>query len=258
MKNQISDLGGALQQSNSILQQSQTALQQSQLALGDANANLVNKQTDIVDLTERNTNLKNRLTAVIAEADEKTKAADELKTQVKLMEKEKESNNVKKVLGRKSLNELGRTQVTETKKAYREEFRERINTFGSNRQLVMESLVLRDPDGERLVVNAELPRKYEDLLPAQRKRVAETSRWKDLNRVPDCVYSSVAKNGSLPAALHVKMYKKELNAGLPPITQVKPCKLLLLSVGKVFVVVVYFFFIRTKFIRTLGFKSSKN
>ena len=135
--------------------------------------------------------------------------------------KKKEASNGVKVLGRKRLCDLGRTQVTATKKAYREKYREDINTFGSNRGLVTESLTLRDTDGERLVVNAEPHWKYEDLLPAEKKRVVRTSQWRDLNRIADRVYSSIPNDGCLPAAAHVKSYEKELNKILPPIHEVR-------------------------------------
>ena len=154
------------------------------------------------------------------EADETAVVNQELQTRIKELEKDKNATVGKEVLGRKPLSELGRTQVMTTKKAYKEKFKEPINTFGANRSLVLETMTLRDIDGERLVMNAEPPRKYEDLLPAQKKRVAHNSRWKDLNRVPVRVYSSIANNSSLPAASHVKEYEKELNAQLPEIQQV--------------------------------------
>ena len=216
----IDDLDGALQQSQSTLHQSKTALQQSQSALITANAELLKKQSNIDDLAERNVNLANRLTAAEAEANEKTQSCEELQNRLKTLEKEKTTTEAGEVLGRKPLSELGRSQITATKKAYREKFREQIDTFGSNRRLVMESLTLRDGDGERLVVNAEPPRMYKDLLPAEKKRVARTSQWKDLNRVGDRVYSSIPSDGSLPPATHVKSYETELNESLPPIHEV--------------------------------------
>ena len=200
--------------------QSQSALQQSQTALSSANSSLAAKQIDVNDLASQRENLSLRLSAAMREADETAVANEELQTRIKELEKEQNATVGREVLGRKPLNELGRTQVTTTKKAYKDKFQEPINRFGTNRGLVLETMTLRDADGERLVVNAEPQRKYEELLPAQKKRVVQTSRWKDLNRVPDRVYSSIANNNSLPAASHVKEYEKELNAQLPEIKQV--------------------------------------
>ena len=100
---------------------------------------------------------------------------------------------------------------------------EPVNNFGRNRGLELEQLVLTDQDGEQLVVRARQPNTFPNLNPAEKKRVESASRWKDLNRIPDRVYSSAPKTGSLPPASHVKQHEHTLNAQLDDIQQVFIC-----------------------------------
>ena len=124
-KNQINDLDGALQKS-------QSAFHQSQSQLITANSTLSEQQSTINNLKERNQNLQSRLSAVTEEADEHAKCNQVLQTRLTNMEKENQKANGEQILGRKKLSDLGRTQVTATKTAYREEFRKSIDTFGNN------------------------------------------------------------------------------------------------------------------------------
>ena len=138
------------------------------------------------------------------------------------MEAEKHAAREKssKVLGRKRQNELKPAAVKQTKRAYREKFTETINQFGANRGLELEQLVLKDSDGERVVVNAQPPNTFENLNQGERKRLARASRWKDLNRLGYRVYASAGKVAELPPASHIKQHEQMLNAGLDPIHQV--------------------------------------
>ena len=201
------------------------ALCLTQSALNNALTNTSSKQREICslgeqnqELRERNQNLTNRLSSVEQEVDES--AENNRKLQARVDEMEKEKNKEQRAYGRKPIGELCPSQVKATKQAFRNQFKDAIDSYGSNRGLVMESITLRDHDGERLIVNAERPHTYENLNRAEKTRVAQTSQWKDLNRVSDRVYSSLAKNTSLPPAAHLKKYETALNATLPPISEV--------------------------------------
>ena len=104
--------------------------------------------------------------------------------------------------------------------AYRKKFLESINTFGRNRGLELETMILRDKDGERLIINATAPHTFAELNKAEKKRVTQTSIWKDLNRIGDLVYSSIAQLGSLPPASHIKQHEQILNLSLPEFLEV--------------------------------------
>jgi hypothetical protein len=94
---------------------------------------------------------------------------------------------------------------------------------------VVDKIVLKDKDGineDRLEVNAERPNTYQNLTPAEKKRVKRSSHWKDRHRVSDKCYSELAKVATLTPAYHVKQYEAELNEQLGEIKQVtiiKPC-----------------------------------
>ena len=203
-----------------------SALHHSQSALQSALVNLSTRQSDInclseqnQTLSEQNRNLVNRLSAAEAEADEYAKSNEEFKSQLEAIQKK---DTGPRILGRKRLADLGHSQVTATKKAYREEFRDKIDTFGTNRELAMHSITLVDKDGEQLIVRAEAPHTYENLNPAEMRRVMQTSRWKDLNRIADRVYAAIVSiSTSLPPSCHVKQYELTLNQTLPPITEVR-------------------------------------
>ena len=206
---------------NSALHQSQTALQSALVHLSTRQSHINGLSDQNQSLSEKNQNLVNRLSAAEAEADEHTKDKKELQSQLDALQKEKDKGP--RIFGRKRLSDLGHSQVTATKKAYREEFRDKIDTFGTNRELAMHSITLVDKDGEQLIVRAEPPHKYEELNPAEMKRVVRASRWKDLNRISDRVYAAVVPIGStLPPSSHVKQYELSLNETLPPITKVRP------------------------------------
>ena len=203
------------------------ALQQSQSSLQSALVNLSTRQSDINGLSEQNQslnaqnlNLVNRLSAVEAEADEYAKSNEELQSQLDIIQKEKDKGP--RILGRKRLADLGHAQVTATKKAYREEFRDKIDMFGTNRELSLHSITLINKEGEQLIVRAEPPHTYENLNPAEKKLVMQTSQWKDLNRIADRVYAAIVSiSPTLPPSSHVKQYELTLNETLPPITEVR-------------------------------------
>lgn len=120
-----------------------------------------------------------------------------------------------KPLGKKKFTDLSKDGVAKTKASYREAFMDQINQFGENRELVGESIILRDKsNGQQLEVNLEKHRTYEELLDDQKRRVKLASRWKDRQRVSDKGQSSLSHVGKLPNASHVKAFERELNAGL--------------------------------------------
>ena len=214
LKNTVNNLHGALHQTQSSLQSALTEISTRQSPINGLSA-------ENRDFTVQNKNLYNRLTAAELEADEHAKGKEELQSRLDAIDKE--TRKGPHILGRKRLAALGHSQVTATKKAYREEFREKIDKFGTNRELAMHSITLVDKDGEQLIVRAEPPHKYEELNPAEMKRVVRASRWKDLNRISDRVYAAVVPIGStLPPSSHVKQYELSLNETLPPITKVRP------------------------------------
>ena len=218
LKNTIKSLNGALQQSQMALQSAQTDLFQQQhdcSSLTQRNA----------DLEGRNLNLINRLSAVETEASENAQQNLQLQARLNEVLVEKENQRGTRIYGKKNMCELGHSQVTATKAAFRDEFRESIDTFGRNRGLQMQSITLLDSNGDQVVVNAQRPHTYDNLSAAERKRVAFVSQWKDLNRVSDRVYSSIAKSACLPPASHIKRYEFELNDAMPTIHEVSGLKI---------------------------------
>ena len=167
-------------------------------------------------------NLKNRLAAAEAETSATLQQNSELKKDVKKLEGERkeEEKRKEKRLGRKRIGELCAGAVKKTKAAYKKRFVDEVNKFGETRELTLDKMILKDKDGETLVVNAEPHRTFENLTPAEKKRVERASFLKDKNRVSDKVYASVVKESSLPPSSHVKQHEKQLNKEVGEIFQV--------------------------------------
>ena len=172
LKNSIADL-------NSALVKSQSALKEASSNLTAQQSVMTGQHSQINDLRQQNSNLRHRLSAVELEADARAQNNDQLQTRLEELQKEKEkqqkSDDATKVLGRKRLHDLGPTQIKATRAAYRKKFLEAINTFGINRGLELETMILRDKDGERLVINATVPHTFAELNKAEKKRVTQTS-----------------------------------------------------------------------------------
>ena len=219
LKNSIADLNNAFMKSQSALEVASSSLTIQQSVVTE-------QLSQIGDLRQQNTNLRHRLSAVESEADARAQTSNRLQDRVDELEKEKKKqqngNDAPEILGRKRLHDLGPTQIKATRAAYRQKFLQAINTFGSNRGLELETMILRDKDGERLVINATAPHTFPNLNKAEKKRVTQTSIWKDLNRIADQVYSSIAQLGSLPPATHIKQHEQILNLSLPEILEVRP------------------------------------
>ena len=217
LKNSIVDLNNAFVKSQSALE--------AVSANFTAQQSVVTQQhSQLSDLRHQNANLRQRLSAVESEADTRAQSNDQLQIRLEELEKEREKqqkgNDAPEILGRKRLHDLGPTQIKATRAAYRKKFLEAINTFGSNRGLELETMILRDKDGERLVINASAPHTFPNLNKAEKKRVTQTSIWKDLNRIADQVYSSIAQLGSLPPASHINQHEQILNLSLPELLEV--------------------------------------
>ena len=131
-----------------------------------------------------------------------------------------EEKDKAKILGRKRISELGRDGVKKTKAAYKERFKDGINAFGQNRGLQLEQIILRDDDGERMIVNGERPHTFSNLTKGEKRRVDRTLRWKDLHRISDQTYASIKKTNGLPAASHIKQQERQLNERVSKIHQV--------------------------------------
>ena len=143
-----------------------------------------------------------------------------VKIQTLESDKQKEEREKAKVLGRKNVSDLSASSITQTKAAYKDRFKDGINSFGQNRGLQLEQLILQNEDGERVVVNAERPRTFENLTKGEKKRVDRVLRWKDLHRIPDKSYPP-AKSSGLPPASHIKQQEKLVDEKLAEIHQVR-------------------------------------
>ena len=170
----------------------------------------------------RISNLSGRLTAAESHANETLQENEQLKAEINKLKAEKaaEEKRKEKRFGRKRIHDVGPGAVKQTKAAYKKRFVEEINQFGETRGLVMEKLILRDADGENYVVNSQRPNTFENLTPAEKKRVERASFLKDSARMSDKVYAAAVKDASLPPSSHVKAHEKILNAEVGPIHQV--------------------------------------
>ena len=135
-------------------------------------------------------------------------------------DKKEEERQKSKVLGRKNISDLSASGIRQTKAAFKERFKDGINSYGENRGLQLEQLILQNDDGERLVVNGERPRTFENLTKGEKKRVDRVLRWKDLHRIPDKSYPP-AKASGLPPASHIKQQEKLVNEKLGEVHQVR-------------------------------------
>ena len=115
--------------------------------------------------------------------------------------------------------DLGQDGRNKTRAAYRKKVEE-LNVFGENRALIVNQLILRDQNGQKVSINIEKPNTYPNLTEAERSEVVEATAWKDQRRVSDKSYSSLTKIGKVPAAAHVKLYEREVNAKLSTILPV--------------------------------------
>ena len=134
---------------------------------------LMENQDDRNELTQRNQFLCRHMQALESEVVETRQENDILKQKNSELEKEKEKTSKKQVLGRKKLVDLGPDAVARTKASYREKVANEINSFGENRGLVVQSLILRDEEGRQLEVNAEKPNTYATLNPLKVLTIAE-------------------------------------------------------------------------------------
>ena len=182
-------------------------LLQSQANLRSTENENENKTNKVLLKTAENriSNLTNRLTAAESETDDILKQNSKLRTDMKKLEAEKkeEEKRKEKRLGRKRIHNIGPGAVKKTKAAYKKRFVEEVNTFGETRGLVLDKMILRDENGEPMMVNSVRPNTFENLTPVERKRVERASFLKDANRVSDRVYASVVKESSLPPSSHV-------------------------------------------------------
>ena len=215
-QNEVSDLQSELLQSQAKLKVAEEVISKEQSKNQD-------KAGVIKTAESRISNLTNRLAAAEAETTATLKQNSELKSDMKKMEAERkeEERRKEKWLGRKRIGDLCAGAVMKTKAAYKKRFVKEVNKFGKTRELTLDKMILKDKDGETLVVNAEPHRTYENLNPAEKKRVERASFLKDKNRVLDRVYALLVKDSSLPPSSHVKQHKKDLNKEVGEIFQVK-------------------------------------
>ena len=214
-QSQVNDLNAELQQSRSTLKETQTEVAEQQSEN--------RSQREQLQSTElRASNVSNRLTAAERNSEETLRENSELKAEIQRLEAERraEEKRKEKRLGRKRIHELCPGAVKLTKSAYKKRFVEEINKFGETRGLVVEKLILRDEAGEPLVINSERANTYENLTPAERKKVERASFWKDSSRISDRVYAAAVKDANLPPSSHVKAHEKVLNAEVGEIHQV--------------------------------------
>ena len=175
-------------------------------------------------LRDKTTFLQNHLSATEKEADDSTSQKIQLEARVKAMESQqrREEKENGKVLGKRKFSELGASGIKKTRTAYNNQFKDKINSYGETRGLMLECLILRDENGDQLIVNAERPHTFENLTPGEKRRVDRVLRWKDLKRISDAAYAEIkrADGTSLPASSHIKQQEKHLNGLLPTFHQV--------------------------------------
>lgn len=214
-QNQVSHLQAQLVQiqANLKVAENSTVIEQS---------NNKTSQSMLKTAENRISNLTNRLAAAETETDETLKQNSQLKKDMKAMEVERkeEEKRKEKRLGRKRIHEVGPGAVKKTKAAYKKRFVEEVNKYGETRGLVLDKMILRDENGEIMVVNSVRPNTFENLTPAERRRVERASFLKDANRISDRVYAAAVKESSLPPSSHVKQHEKELNKEVGEIYQV--------------------------------------
>ena len=173
-------------------------------------------------LGDKNKFLQNRLAAAEKESDETNNQKVLLEARVKELESQAQKEEKQKKLGNKRFCELGPSAVKKTRTAYNNQFKDKINSYGETRGLMLERLILSDENGDQLVVNAERPRTFENLTAGEKRRVDRVLRWKDLKRISDAAYADIKRTDgtSLPCTSHVEQQEKQLNAHLPTIHQV--------------------------------------
>ena len=213
-----------LRRKDSVINKLHEQLEQTRAELSESRSRSREAETSNLSLNERNLHLTNRLAAVEAEADENVQKnqnlqakLDEVETWKKGVEKEKEQ-----VYGKKHIRELNSLGRWRTGVAYKDKFQSDINTFGKSRGLELEQLILRDEDGEQLVINAERRRTFDNLTKGEKRRVDKVLRWKDLKRISDDAYAAVKRTTGpgLPAASHIKQQERIMNERIPDVEQV--------------------------------------
>ena len=174
----------------------------------------------VSSLSEKKQFLAGRANGLEAELRENRQALQLLDEQKAALERQAAKSKPEQTLARKKFADLGVDAVNKTKAAYKQKIFDDVNSFGKNRGLVVDKLVLRDENGRTLEVNQSRANTYENLNDEERKRVTKASAWKDQKRISDAVYSSLCNVGQFPAATHVKAYEAEVDSEIGVITPV--------------------------------------
>jgi len=123
-------------------------------AVRDLKWNLTAAEAETTETAKSNEVLQSNNRMLRTENQEIARSNDILRARNQMLRDHHDNRDQPVAFGKKRMSELGSTQVKATKRAYRQKFVPAINAFGRNRELEVEKLILRDREGERVVVNA--------------------------------------------------------------------------------------------------------